>query len=45
MDKISFKQYLLKYTAIQTLLNGGRAYVVEQEKMVDTKLFAAVFRY
>jgi hypothetical protein len=36
---------LLKFTAIQTLLNGGTVYVVEPGTMPDTGSLAAVFRY
>jgi len=36
---------LLEFEAIQTLLNGGTAYVVETEKMPDTAPLATVFRY
>lgn len=36
---------LLDFTAVQTILNGGTAYALEPEKMPETALLAAVFRY
>jgi len=36
--KFSFKEYLLEFAAIQTLLNGGTVYVVEPEKMPGVRL-------
>ena len=36
---------LLEFAAIQTLLNGGTVYMVEAEKMPESDLLAAVFRY
>jgi hypothetical protein len=36
---------MLDFTAVHTLLNGGRVYTLESEDMPNGLIVAAIFRY
>jgi hypothetical protein len=44
-DAMSGSEDLLDFAAIQTILHGGRVYVVDPDEVPDSGLAAAVFRY